>query len=682
MVYNNFNTFINVSYSNGKITPPVNVHDVQQALGSDSTDVATLCDSENINLWARYKPIRIPYKDNGGGVIDAQNMKALTNEKRRLWNYGVSSLGAYDANTDIFDMLFGSSGYGGILGGKTMEQVEQLVRTGFLTRYPVTPNVYFRRLSDFGQTGGVEGYNANATGQRSAVYKMVNGVETIIAQMAPPIFPEGQRDIEIDDSDTMVRFEVPNDTDFLDRFGWASENKDTENWYGYLDVANKCPDSLTSLETIAASRGSEVLYFKQSIQDEGYEVVAGEELITNRANAARGIVICKLGSNWEPVMSCVRNNIYRYRQYVTKYGQYMDFIATDMNDDQYFTGFSFQITNSICYVKGNSNYLSSTRPTEAEIRDWAMWLCFGEVDRTAEEIANAPAWFTEWKNSFWYSNNGLYGQNVYYNQQKRNMVLNRAMSIIRTVSNSKNSRYIDLALKNGTRRCAPKENYQTWTGAVHGTYNNAMFSEPTYNDIPDTLSGKLLVIEFYRRLINTSDVGWGDSAIIPSYAYFINIVRTEGGQGDTTIDIAGQLVFMEMIYQYPMYGFFARVFWREIYPEDEYPTVTLEEAENTVPQDTVLQSITESKFTLLGVKTSATRTGVPVYDDILVGDTATVEPIYAPNVWLSGELRGWFRFYVWFSDNELGGLYPTIYGIKADSGVMASKEFPQIPIPE
>ena len=41
----------------GIISAPVSINDVKQALGESSNDLATLCKSENINIWSKYKPI-------------------------------------------------------------------------------------------------------------------------------------------------------------------------------------------------------------------------------------------------------------------------------------------------------------------------------------------------------------------------------------------------------------------------------------------------------------------------------------------------------------------------------------------------------------------------------------------------------------------------------------------------
>ena len=45
-----------MSVSNGKIVAPVSIDDVKSVLGESSNDLATLCKSSKINVWAKYKP--------------------------------------------------------------------------------------------------------------------------------------------------------------------------------------------------------------------------------------------------------------------------------------------------------------------------------------------------------------------------------------------------------------------------------------------------------------------------------------------------------------------------------------------------------------------------------------------------------------------------------------------------
>lgn len=47
-----------MSYSNGIITAPVSIYDVQRAIGASSPDLGTLCKHANINKWAQFKSLR------------------------------------------------------------------------------------------------------------------------------------------------------------------------------------------------------------------------------------------------------------------------------------------------------------------------------------------------------------------------------------------------------------------------------------------------------------------------------------------------------------------------------------------------------------------------------------------------------------------------------------------------
>lgn len=48
-----------MGYSNGKITAPVGIGDIQNAIGvSGGGNIGTLCKSSNINMWAKYKPVQ------------------------------------------------------------------------------------------------------------------------------------------------------------------------------------------------------------------------------------------------------------------------------------------------------------------------------------------------------------------------------------------------------------------------------------------------------------------------------------------------------------------------------------------------------------------------------------------------------------------------------------------------
>ena len=46
-----------MAYTNYKITAPVNETDIRKALGVGSGDIGTLCRSNNINMWSKFKPV-------------------------------------------------------------------------------------------------------------------------------------------------------------------------------------------------------------------------------------------------------------------------------------------------------------------------------------------------------------------------------------------------------------------------------------------------------------------------------------------------------------------------------------------------------------------------------------------------------------------------------------------------
>lgn len=70
-----------MGYSNGKISVPVTMSDIQNAIGNLSTDLDVLCKGSNINMWAKYKPVR-------KNIIDTT---AQLNENKDYWNPLVSS---------------------------------------------------------------------------------------------------------------------------------------------------------------------------------------------------------------------------------------------------------------------------------------------------------------------------------------------------------------------------------------------------------------------------------------------------------------------------------------------------------------------------------------------------------------------------------------------------------------
>jgi hypothetical protein len=78
-----------MSYLSGTILAPVSIYDVQQALGVSERDLGSLCIHENVNPWAKYKPVRFPAIDTTKDPTTAASW--LNNDKTwasvaRWWN--------------------------------------------------------------------------------------------------------------------------------------------------------------------------------------------------------------------------------------------------------------------------------------------------------------------------------------------------------------------------------------------------------------------------------------------------------------------------------------------------------------------------------------------------------------------------------------------------------------------
>ena len=90
-----------MSVSNGKITAPVSIDDVKSVLGESSNDLATLCKSSKINVWAKYKPTVYPspfpddwYKAKDGNYgIDITVENGKSNWKDLIGEYSKANNG-------------------------------------------------------------------------------------------------------------------------------------------------------------------------------------------------------------------------------------------------------------------------------------------------------------------------------------------------------------------------------------------------------------------------------------------------------------------------------------------------------------------------------------------------------------------------------------------------------------
>ena len=119
-----------MALANGKITAPVSIDDLKNLFGEGSGDLATLCKSAKINMWAKYKPTCYPspFPDNW--------------YKARDGNYGIS-VPTYNTLESLYNAYF-------IDGDENHDN-------GYTYERPSGGSATPYRLGDF------RGYNSRAT---------------------------------------------------------------------------------------------------------------------------------------------------------------------------------------------------------------------------------------------------------------------------------------------------------------------------------------------------------------------------------------------------------------------------------------------------------------------------------------------------------------------------------------
>lgn len=113
----------------GIISAPVSIDDVKRALGESSNDLATLCKSENINIWSKYKPIsckgefkEYPIREDSEEIVNSSYSRytcvvrcgmniPMDTYKNLRYNYGGEGF-AIEACKNLYkDNVYGNNGY-------------------------------------------------------------------------------------------------------------------------------------------------------------------------------------------------------------------------------------------------------------------------------------------------------------------------------------------------------------------------------------------------------------------------------------------------------------------------------------------------------------------------------------------------------------------------------------------
>lgn len=153
---------------NGIISAPVSIDDVKRALGESSNDLATLCKSENINIWSKYKPINCkgefkeyPIREDSDEIVTSSYSKytcvvrcgmniPMDTYKNLRNNYGGEGFAINGCYNLYVDNIYGRNG-GISADTTTMVSGKHFPKGGANSPY---------RLSDF------RNYNSKAEGNR------------------------------------------------------------------------------------------------------------------------------------------------------------------------------------------------------------------------------------------------------------------------------------------------------------------------------------------------------------------------------------------------------------------------------------------------------------------------------------------------------------------------------------
>lgn len=112
----------------GIISAPVSIDDVKRALGESSNDLATLCKSENINIWSKYKPIsckgdfkEYPIREDSEEIVTSSYSKytcvvrcgmniPMDTYKNLRYNYGEEGFAIKGCYNFYIDNVYGATG--------------------------------------------------------------------------------------------------------------------------------------------------------------------------------------------------------------------------------------------------------------------------------------------------------------------------------------------------------------------------------------------------------------------------------------------------------------------------------------------------------------------------------------------------------------------------------------------
>lgn len=494
------------------ITGAVSVEDVQNALGNSSTDDYTLYrDIDHLNPWARWKPVYIS-EDMGAAVGPGP----LTMTQRQGYNWGTQVYNAYDTYGNFSDIKAWVTNMFKLDGTDMTEaQADAKMNTYWASMLPRANNMHCR-LQDFAAIN-----NSLQLISNSGYYVEAEPVPTVVHHpgyqnltMAPPIFPENARNIEIEEGTSLTLgtnyFMIPNDYSFLD--GWA-QSKDlidggSRSDTYYTDFINDAGNSLSVLEAILSCVGN-----VQLVREDANHI--------DRCNATRGIVLVKnINDVWTVVYNNCRNNIIAGSTQV----------ITEQEDEKYYVNFTLEhfsdslISGDKVKGYGTPQTLSDLSMTQAQVvaecERQAKWYCYGQGDGTD----TAPSWFTARA----YSDATMLAKPELFDRAKTAFIV---------ASRSANNKYIYFDRKGGSTTDANISPFSTYLYS-----ENSVNSHSAPYTESDALVGDLYVLEYYMRVYERGTFNTPSPyVVIPGYTYKIHIDRV--GSSTQSVDVTGFVHF-------------------------------------------------------------------------------------------------------------------------------------------
>lgn len=156
-----------MAYSDGLITAPVSIYDVQRAISNSSPDLGTLCTGSTINKFARWKPFR------KNSVHFASNAARLTAAKAVNYGSGIVSCGRQTFASQYQNEWSHLAPRGGGGGNAGYDEYYRLADF----------NLYQHNKWQLGPTAGGKGYNTIFNGYLQIPGTMVSDLDILSFNM-------------------------------------------------------------------------------------------------------------------------------------------------------------------------------------------------------------------------------------------------------------------------------------------------------------------------------------------------------------------------------------------------------------------------------------------------------------------------------------------------------------------